>query len=279
MALPLSKILQKLRRTIGAYETTSRHAQLATDPQRLDAQVIIILVAAAAILSWSDYYGSSGDWKSLNLVVSPFVDNPKAFLRSIFYHAQYGRLARLAYWSGTTFLGYFIIPLLIIKLLFRGRLRDFGLPLPGRNVPFGLTLGLFLIMLPFVVAVAFTDSFQATYPFYQFADRSLFDLTAWFAIYAAQFFALEFFYRGFLIHGLKHRFGIYSILVSMVPYVMIHFGKPLPETLGSIVAGIALGAISYHYRSIWPAVSLHTAIAISMDLFSLSVQDRLFPLF
>lgn len=279
MALSLPKILKKIRLTLGAYEQKSRHAQLATPPDRLDAKILITLIAAAAILSWSDYYGSSGDWQSLKLFITPFVDDPHSTLRSIFLHSEFGRLARLSYWSGTTFLGYFIIPALIVKLIFKKRLRNFGLPLPGRNVPFGLTLGLFLAMIPFVFAVAFTESFQSTYPFYEFADRSLLDLSVWIVVYAAQFFALEFFYRGFLIHGLKHRFGVYAILVSMIPYVMIHFGKPLPETLGSIVAGIALGAMSYHYRSIWPAVSLHTAIAISMDLFSLSAQGRLLSLF
>lgn len=279
MALSLPKILKKLRWTIGAYEEKSRHDQLATPPEKLDSKVIIVLIVAATILSFSDYYGSSGDWDSLRLFVTPFVDEPRAFLASIFHHAEYGRLARLSYWSGTTFLGYFIIPALIICFVFKQPLRDFGLPRPSKNIPFGLTLGLYLVMLPFLVAVAFTKSFQSTYPFYQFADRSLFDLFAWMMVYAAQFFALEFFYRGFLIHGLKHRFGVYAIFVSMIPYVMIHFGKPLPETLGSIIAGIALGAISYHYRSVWPAVSLHIAIAISMDLFSLSAQGRLLSLF
>lgn len=327
MALSPRTILKKTRQAIAAHEEVSRAAQLARPAGRLDVQVIVIMVMAAAILSWLDYYGGSGDWKSLAAVIWPFVDDAEATLNGIFLSVEWGRLARLGYWSGTTVIGYFIVPALLIVFVFRQKLSDYGLPMPryvvhftlataivlgywqghyllaslllilasalaylrfmrhagaqrsSRNaVPFGLTLGLFLIMVPFVVFVAFTDSFQSTYPFYQHADRSAFDFIAWSLIYAAQFFALEFFYRGFLIHGLRHRFGVYSILISMIPYVMIHFGKPLPETLGSIVAGIALGAISYHYRSVWPAIALHVSIAFSMDLFSLSAQGRIFGL-
>ncbi len=91
-----------------------------------------------------------------------------------------------------------------------------------------------------------------------------------------QFFSLEFFFRGFLIHGTRARYGYYAILLSVVPYCMIHFGKPLPETLGAIVAGLALGTISLFTRSIWLGVLIHVSVAVSMDLLSLAIQGKLF---
>ncbi len=278
MAFSPRTILKKINQAIAVHEEESRNAQLARPVNRLDRQLLVVMLSAAVILSWLDYYGSSGDWRSMEFIFGPFMDDAEGWLRDIFMDREYGRLTRLAYWSGTTILGYFIVPVLIIRFVLKERLSDYGLSFRKGKVPFGLTLGLFLFMLPPVVFVAFTDSFQSTYPFYQHADRSTFDLIAWLMIYGGQFFALEFFYRGFLIHGLKRRFGVYAILVSTIPYTMIHFGKPMPETLGSIIAGIALGAISYHYKSIWPAVVLHVAIAVSMDLFSLSAQGRLFGL-
>jgi uncharacterized protein len=274
--LSLPALKTRFQAILRTHETESRHAQLSRPPGRLDTQVLWIFVLAAVVLTLLDYFGGSGDWKTIELFLRPFTDESEALANKIFLDPEFGRLARLAYWSGTTFIGYFLLPVLLIKLVLRQRLRDYGMPLPGTAAPFGIFLVLYLFMAPFVVTMAFTDSFQSTYPFYQQADRSLFDFFAWQLIYAAQFFALEFFYRGFLIHGLRHRFGVYSILISMIPYCMIHFGKPLPETLGSIVAGIALGAITYHYRSIWPAVAIHIAIAFSMDLFSLSAQGRIF---
>jgi len=49
---------------------------------------------------------------------------------------------------------------------------------------------------------------------------------------------------------------------------MIHFGKPLPETIGAIFAGIVLGSMSLKSNSIWLGVLLHFSVAISMDFFA-----------
>jgi membrane protease YdiL (CAAX protease family) len=54
-----------------------------------------------------------------------------------------------------------------------------------------------------------------------------------------------------------------------VPYCMIHFGKPMAETLAAIVAGIILGLMSLKTRSIWFGACLHVAVAMSMDFLSL----------
>ena len=266
---------ENFRRAFRHHEQASLDAQLSRPPGRIDGKVITVFIVGAVILSLLNYYGGSSAWQAIEFFVAPFSDDPEELVAGWFSGGDYARLARLAYWSGTSVVGYFVIPVLIIVLIWRDRLSDYGLPFPGSNTPFGICIGFFLIMLPVVVIASFTDSFQSAYPFYQQADRSAFDFLAWQLLYASQFFALEFFYRGFLIHGLKRRLGIYAIFVSMIPYVMIHFGKPMPETFGSIIAGLVLGALSYHYRSIWPGVFLHIAVAFSMDVFSLSAQGRI----
>jgi membrane protease YdiL (CAAX protease family) len=60
-----------------------------------------------------------------------------------------------------------------------------------------------------------------------------------------------------------------SIFVMMVPYCMIHFGKPMPETLGAILAGIVLGTLSLKSRSIFLGILIHYSVAIAMDLMAL----------
>jgi membrane protease YdiL (CAAX protease family) len=50
---------------------------------------------------------------------------------------------------------------------------------------------------------------------------------------------------------------------------MIHFGKPFPETLAAIIAGIVLGTISLKSRSIWMGVAIHYTVALSMDIAAL----------
>jgi membrane protease YdiL (CAAX protease family) len=94
-------------------------------------------------------------------------------------------------------------------------------------------------------------------------------LLIWEAFYFLQFVGLEFFFRGFMVHALKKHFGFYSVFVMMVPYCMIHFGKPLPEAFGAILAGIILGILSLKSNSIWLGVLLHFSVAFAMDCFSL----------
>jgi len=113
--------------------------------------------------------------------------------------------------------------------------------------------------------------FQQAYPFYQtWAPADGWGkLLAWELSYAVQFVALEFFFRGFLVHGLKHRFGTYAIFVMTVPYCMIHFGKPALECAASIIAGVVLGFMSLKARSIWLGAALHISVAWGMDACSL----------
>ena len=72
-----------------------------------------------------------------------------------------------------------------------------------------------------------------------------------------------------MLHGLRHRLGPYAIPVMTVPYCMIHFAKPLPETCAAIVAGLALGFMSLKTRSILLGAAIHVSVALSMDLASL----------
>ena len=70
--------------------------------------------------------------------------------------------------------------------------------------------------------------------------------------------------------------GLYSILVMMVPYCMIHFGKPMPETFAAIVAGLFLGWLSFKNGNIWMGLVLHCVVAFSMDILALYNKGLLF---
>ncbi len=271
----LQSAISSLRAANEKVEGESAEFLANRTPGKLDGQLIAIVVLATVIISILEYFGGSNQWKSLETPLGWFVKNPMERLDAIFRGGDYGRLSRLAYWSITTFIGYMVIPILFLKLVLRKNLRDYGLSIKGALSHWWIYVGLYLVVLPAVYMVSFTASFQKTYPFYEHASRSLFDFFAWQALYAMQFMALEFFYRGFLIHGLKHRFGLYAVLIPMIPYCMIHFGKPLPETLGAILAGIALGVLSLHTRTIWLGVLIHISVAVTMDIFSLMNQGKI----
>ncbi|HBE82011.1 MAG TPA: hypothetical protein DDW24_04420 [Blastocatellia bacterium] len=127
-------------------------------------------------------------------------------------------------------------------------------------------------MIPLVYLMSLTSGFAAKYPFLHIYNGEPYigtTLLLWELIYFLQFFGLEFFFRGFLVHSLKPSLGLYSIFVMTVPYCMIHFGKPAAETFSAIIAGIFLGWLSYRNGSIWLGLILHCAVAFSMDIFAL----------
>ncbi len=178
--------------------------------------------------------------------------------------SEHPDLVRPCVWSlGCSFF-YVLMPAIVIKVVFGERLRDWGLSPRGYWRHLWLYVLLFLPVVGLVVAVSYTAAFQAKYPFYD-SPRGLGDFLVWEAFYGLQFFSLEFFFRGFMLHGLKRRVGSYAIFFMVVPYCMIHFQKPLLECLGAIVAGTALGTLALRTGSIWGGVTIHVAVAWSMD--------------
>ena len=78
--------------------------------------------------------------------------------------------------------------------------------------------------------------------------------------------ALEFIVRGFLVFGLKDKLKEGSILIQMVPFVLLHFGKPEIETISTILTGLYFGYVVYRSNSYWPAFIIHVFINISFIL-------------
>jgi membrane protease YdiL (CAAX protease family) len=137
---------------------------------------------------------------------------------------------------------------------------------------YGLCLA---VVLPAVFIVSRAPDFAAYYPFYKQASRSWFDLACWEVMYFAQFFALEIFFRGFWLSGLRQTLGSGAIFAMCVPYCMIHYGKPYLEAAGAVVAGIALGSLAMRTKSIYSGFLVHVTVALSMDLLSLANHGAL----
>ncbi|GAB4529774.1 MAG: hypothetical protein Tsb0010_11740 [Parvularculaceae bacterium] len=177
--------------------------------------------------------------------------------------------ASYVYWSAGAIVFRVLIPILIITQLLRDRLSEYGFA-PNFSLQSMRVYGLlFLIMAPLLFAASLSPEFRETYPFYKPALASLGAFVAFEAVYALQFIGVEAFFRGFLTFGLFRSFGYYAALVATIPYVMIHFGKPLAESLGAAIAGLALSMLALKTRSIWPGVLLHWAVAATMDAFAL----------
>ena len=185
---------------------------------------------------------------------------------------------RLAFWAIVVIATYVIPPVLLIKLVLREKVLDYGLRIRGIARHGAVYAFAFTIAAPVIVAVSYTAAFQDKYPFYHPpAGDSLWPyMYGWWILYWLQFVALEFFFRGFLLNGLVPRLGYAAIYAMVVPYNMLHFGKPMAEAVAAIVGGIALGHLALKTKSIWWGAALHISIAITMDIAALGHLGRIF---
>ena len=181
---------------------------------------------------------------------------------------QWGELYVLYWWAISRGLGY-LLPILVTVPLWRERYRDYGLSTKGFADHAWIYAMFFGIVLLCVIGVAHTGEFATYYPFYKQASRSWRDFFLWESAYAAQFFCLEYYFRGFLVFAIARSIGSGAIFAMVVPYCMIHFGKPMLETLGAIIAGTVLGTLALRTRSIWSGFLIHVTVAVSMDVAAL----------
>lgn len=236
---------------------------------RLDAQALTVLVVAPVCLSGLFYFGMSDHAGGFaDLLAAIGLDSLAEALRTLLA-GERARLTSLLYWASSCVLWYLVIPALVVRFCLRQRLTDYGLGVKGALRHAHVYVVLYLLVLPAVVGVSFAPAFQEQYPFYRSYGALPPGFLVWELAYAAQFLALEFFFRGFVLHGLVPRLGGYAIFVMVVPYCMIHFGKPFPETIGAIAAGVILGLLSLRARSIWLGVAIHVSVAWTMDALAL----------
>ena len=247
--------------------------RITTDFSLLDRKAVFALLYTAAGLTGIFYLKNP--------------DSVAAFLRGTRF-ASFGEsiaqspnnnLPALGWWVAIVMLFYFVVPALFIKFYYRESLSDYGLNLRIEHGFAKIFFAATAIMLPLVYLMSLTLSFAAKYPFLKIYNGEPYigtTLLIWELIYFVQFFGLEFFFRGFLVHSMKPALGIYSIFAMTVPYCMIHFGKPPAETISAIGAGIFLGWLSYRNGNIWLGLLLHCTVAFSMDVLALYNKGLLF---
>jgi membrane protease YdiL (CAAX protease family) len=156
---------------------------------------------------------------------------------------------------------YAVLPVLSIIFLLRRNPLDFGLRL-GNWKLWGFHLAIVIIVgLPILYGASRMTDVAAYYTQVEFKlERYSLEISA-------ALFAWEFILRGFLLFGLKEKLGEVSILVQMVPFVLLHFGKPEIEMISTIIMGIYFGYVAYRSNSCWPAVLMHIYINITARIF------------
>jgi len=249
----------------------ARHIR--ADIAKLDQRAVFALVYAAIGLTCISYF-KNPDYLAAILGSTRFTD-----IGEIAAHPTANNLYGLVWWVIVSVLFYFVVPALFVKFVQRRELSEIGLSLKLEPDFVKLLLQCTAIMLPIVYLMSLTAGFSAKYPFLKVYNGDPYlssTLLIWELVYFFQFFGLEFFFRGFLLHSLKPSLGVYSIFAMTVPYTMIHFQKPMPETIAAIFAGIFLGWLSFKNGNIWMGLVLHCIVAFSMDILALYNKGLLF---
>jgi uncharacterized protein len=248
--------------------------------RRFDGKTVTVVLVAAVSLTLQNYFGNPGSVVApLKWVAGQFGD-PEAVSGRVatLTHWNAAQSARLMWFALTAFTLYAVVPGLVVTLAFREKLTDYGAGVRGVAADWPVYLAFAAVMVPLVYLCSSFPRFQDVYPFYRVgsADEVNGSFVRWELAYALQFVGLEFFFRGFLVHGTKHRFGAYSVFLMVIPYCMIHFHKPMAECVASIIAGVGLGVVSLVTRSVWPGAGLHILVAWGMDLSVLARRGMLF---
>ena len=219
---------------------------------KTDAKGVGVLILAGVLLIIKRYYGRSSGFRLF------FGNMARDWPIPGIWPHLYGTIASLVL--------HFLIPSLFIYFVFREGIQDHGFRLTGVGRYKRLYLAMFLVVLPLVIIASRSPDFIRKYPLYSNAGNSWSEFLIWETAYGLYFIALEFFFRGFMLFTLARYMGAYAIFVMVVPYAMIHFGNPFAETLGSVIAGAALGTLALRTRSIFGGVLIHVTIAWAMDI-------------
>lgn len=225
-------------------------ASLFTAVKTLSFKETFIFLSVAVITFLSMHYASTN------------------FFRKVFDTSD-DKFYSVLYWFSADGFLMFVIPIILIPLVLKGKPSDYGFRLG--DYKFGLkSSALFVgVMLPFLWIASGNESFARTYPQGGPFVRENMSVLLYYELFVGFYmFAWEFFWRGYMMFGLKQRFGYYAIFIQMIPFFILHKGKPDIETFSSIFAGLILGIQAWRSNSFIYCFIVHWSVMIFIDVIS-----------
>ena len=190
--------------------------------------------------------------------------------------------SRFYFFTANNLSGIFtlLMPVALIYLIFdRNKVTPFyGFNLKNFNCKLAAQLAIIAILIAFI-----GSRFQSVSEYYPILERTAYKSFAqeisapnWLAAsifefaYMFDFVMIELFFRGIMIFGFIKVFGKRAILPVACLYAVIHFGKPLPETISSFFGAYLLGIIAINQKNIGIGIVLHCVLAFAMEIFTIS---------
>jgi membrane protease YdiL (CAAX protease family) len=148
---------------------------------------------------------------------------------------------------------YFIIPMIIILVIFRENPKEYGFALGDWKAGIVITLGAIILISPILWLVGRGDASMQNYYKPMVAGlpwSTLLDLFGW-----------EFIFRGWLLFGYARKFGADALWLQAVPFALAHLGKPELETLSTIFGGFTFGWVAWRTKSFVYPLLIHWFVA------------------
>lgn len=155
------------------------------------------------------------------------------------------------------FLFYFVLPVLIILLVFRESPTQYGLTLGNWRAGLAWTAAVCAVMAVILWFVARSPDMQQ---YYEARTAS----EVWRVVYlnGVELFGWEFIWRGFMLFAFARVLGPGpAIFLQAVPFAFMHLGKPELETLSTIFGGAGFGFIAWQTDSFLYPWLIHWFIA------------------
>ena len=167
-----------------------------------------------------------------------------------------------------TFVVFFLIPVAVVKLVFRRPLRDYGLTLGDRKFgAYFVLISLAVLPIPLYLNAGSAE-FLLEYPLWKDSGATTSNFFFWSFLYLFYYVGWEFFFRGFMQFSLVGRVAPFLIIMMQtLPSTIIHIGKPEGETLAAIAGGVIFGAVALRTRSIVYPLIVHWYLGILTELF------------
>jgi membrane protease YdiL (CAAX protease family) len=222
--------------------------------EKRDIHVYVLLLSAPVLLTLYRYHGY-----------------PDAFYS---YFPDFKELSGgdliARYWQFLVFFALmFILPAIYVKVGMKKSLYDFGWGLGDIKYGAKWLISIPLLVVPMIFIASKMPDLRIEYPLAKSLLNNQGSLLVYESAYVLFYYvAWEFFFRGFLLFGLKERFGaVNAILIQTISSCLVHIDKPEGEIIGSIFIGILFGMIALRSKSIWYVFLIHVSIGVLTDLF------------
>ncbi len=169
------------------------------------------------------------------------------------------------------FLLFGLLPVLIVKYVFRESLRDYGVCWGEKR----RAVRWFVLMGPVMLLAGYISGQQKEFlevyplnPIIRPGTVSIGLFVAHAVSYVFYYLGWEFLFRGFLQKALSPQTGVLTaVLIQTLASTMLHFGHPNAEVFSAILGGLFWGFLVVRTRSLLSGLLQHALLGIVLDVF------------